>query len=158
MTETTAPVIEEPKPSAPAADPDKAAERIREKNQSSTERVRAYRRRQKGETAEPKKPPAEPVPITITEADVQEAAVASGIVWELAIVPFSKGRVRSLDEPQTKRLGQAMAPLIKKYLPMLAAWQYEIAAGLCIVSLVKECWVPEPPKETGSDEKAPATN
>lgn len=149
--ETAAPVV------SGAADSGRAEEVAAglltgEKGNSSTERVRAYRKRQKGESAK-----AAPEPLT--EGDFADAAGLCETIWELAVVPFSGGRIRNVTGDQAERLGKVTAPLIAKYVPLLGDWQAEFRAAMVFGVIIRECYVaPEPnPKRTEVSEAEPAT-
>jgi len=101
---------------------------------SSTERVREYRARKKAAATEPTDGT-----ITVTPGDVAVAGALGDALWSIAGPMF---RLRPLDDSQRERLGEALAPLVVKYMPLLGKWQYEAAALLCIMSLAKECYVP----------------
>jgi hypothetical protein len=135
------------KPEPPAAEvkPSVAAavERMEagpDKPMSNAERQKAYRERHKKGGSKS----AEAVQvIEVDDGDIQVAAEVGGVLWDI-VGPFA--RLRSLDESQRLRLGRALAPLIKKYLPLLADWQYEAAALLCVMALARETRIPKEPK------------
>lgn len=83
--------------------------------------------------------------ITVDESDIAEAAVLGSTVWELAMVPMLK--MKPLSDEQSLRLGKSLAPIVKKYMPMLGGWQYEVALALTLVSLVTENRQPKQAKE-----------
>lgn len=127
---------------ARSADPksDERAERAaRAKERStSTERVRRYRERKKAqETSE--------TPET-TESDVVECAAVFSLIYDLALVPVTGNRLSALSPEQSERAGRVLAPLVKKYAPMLGEFQTEIAAALVIGSILRSNWR-EPPVE-----------
>lgn len=101
---------------------------------SSTQRVREYRARKKAAAEAPEEQ------ITVTPGDVAVAGAVGDALWSIAGPMF---RLRPLDDAQRERLGEALAPLVVKYMPLLGKWQYEAAALLCIMSLAKECYVPK---------------
>lgn len=80
--------------------------------------------------------PETPVVVEVEPGDIEMAAGLGATVWDI-IAPIV--RVKPLDEAQTERLGRALAPLMRKYMPLLADWQYEAAAVLCIFALAREC-------------------
>lgn len=138
------------KPEKLKTDPAAAAERVlgggdaaAPAPKTSTERVRAYRARKKGEKTE------EPQVIDVGPGDVEMAAQLGGVVWDI-VAPFV--RLKPLDDSQRTRLGTALAPLIIKYMPLLGDWQYEAAAVLCVLALVQENRMPrELPKKGAGD-------
>lgn len=127
-TETTA-TETTPSPDPPAPDAAAAVEAAR--SGSSTERVRRHRERKRQEAV-----------TDFTDEDAAQTGTAIQVAWSLAVVPFTGGRIRDLREPEVEQLGRAFAPLVKKYLPMLADWQYEITAGVVLLHVIKECYVP----------------
>ena len=99
----------------------------------------------------PKPPePEEPTDIQVSEPEIQEAAYLGSTVWDLVAVPF--GKLKALNEDQKNRLGNALAPLIKKYMPLLGGWQYEVGAALILVSLVRETL---PAREAKTEDENP---
>jgi hypothetical protein len=129
----------EPGDSAPATSrvADELLEKDEQRKAATRERVRRFRERQKAEAVETDKRAA----WIATPEDVRETAVMFDFLWTLAVVPAGKGRIRPLREPEAMRAGSVFAPLVKKYLPMVADWQLEVSAALFLVALVKECRV-----------------
>jgi hypothetical protein len=111
-----------------------------------------------------KKKPAEkeaPAEIVVTEGDIELAATIGGVVFDI-IGPFAK--MAPLEDSQRRRVGEALAPLVQKYMPLLANWQYEAAALITISAIIIEArrnYVPPkppaPPEEVATD-AAPGRN
>jgi len=94
--------------------------------------------------------PEEPEPIEVTEADIQSAIPLARTVWDLVGPMF---RLKPLDDDQAARLGVALAPLVKKYLPLLADWQHEVNFAIVVFALARENAVPKvKPKEVEAPE------
>lgn len=106
---------------------------------SSTERVRRHREKKKAQD-EP-----ESTVIEVDEGDIAEAKTLGITVWELAMVPALK--MKPLTDEQGERLGKSLAPVLKKYLPMLGGWVYEASLLLTLTSLVVENRQPKQEKE-----------
>lgn len=124
----------------PAPDPEvaAAAERVigdegadKSTPKSAAERMREHRARKKAES--------EPKPVVWDEGDEAVAGTLFATVWDIA-APFT--RSRPLTDGQTQRIGKAGAPLVAKYLPLLADWQYEAAFGLTLLAIIKETRIP----------------
>lgn len=133
------------KPEEPATDPAAAAARITgaedSKPATSTDRVRAYRKRQRAAESEPEK---EPFVYKPDEGTIQATAVVARVVWDIA-APFA--RLKQLTDEQAARLGTALDPLVQKYLPLLADWQYELGAVMCVVAVARENAIPRENKD-----------
>lgn len=72
----------------------------------------------------------------VTDGEIAMAGNIFAVVWGF-IAPIA--RVAPLNEAQTKQAGEALAPLVQKYMPVLGAWQYEIGAVVVIASIAFEC-------------------
>lgn len=136
----TAPSGTDPKPAdvpnVPQADPEGVAKAILETGapvNAATARSRRFRERKAKEAEAPASPPE------VTEADILMATGAGVFVWDLVVLPLSKGRIKSLDDEQAKRWGRSLAPLILKYGPLLGQWMPEILALGTTVALIREC-------------------
>lgn len=110
---------------------------------SSAERTAKYR---EGKKATPK---AEVLDLTVTDGDVEAAAAIGDVLWDM-VGPVA--RCGPLNGEQKTRLGKALAPLIKKYMPLLGDWQHECAAVLCIMALARETHVPKEDTPQGGDD------
>ena len=83
-------------------------------------------------------PQADDVPMdyTPTDVEVKAATLLGATIWKFA------GKMlgyRELDPvSEAPELGAALAPLVKKYLPLLAEWQYEINAAMVIFALAEQ--------------------
>lgn len=114
---------------------------------SSRDRVRRHRARKRQATgAAPASPrparaavPEESVPIVIEQSDIDAAVPLGRTIWDL-VAPMA--RLKSLDDEQALRLGTALAPLVKKYLPLLGAWQHEVNFALVVFALVRANAIP----------------
>lgn len=126
-------------PAGPAQpNAEEVAQRLKEPPTTAAERQKRYRERLKAEKQE-----AEAAkPLTVNAAEVAAGMAAT---WDLALVPLSGKRLKSLNAEQAKRLGEAFAPIAQKYIPIFASWQLEITAGLVLLNVVRECYV-KPPK------------
>jgi hypothetical protein len=104
---------------------------------SAAERMRAYRRRKKGE------PEAEPVQVPALNPNESAALIA--VLWATAVVPLAgkhrdgTPRLNDLDEAQAMRMGEVYAPLLTKWAPILGAWQLEVTALIVTVTVIREC-------------------
>lgn len=111
------------------------------RNKKTPEQERArkarYRARLKAEASEPEEGPA---PIEVDEGDIAAASAIGQTVWDIAGPMF---RMRPLTEDQAGRLGKALAPIVKKYLPLLADWQHEVNLALVVFALARECALPK---------------
>lgn len=117
---------------------------------TQAERQKKYR-----ETHKAKKEAAKaPIVVHVTEGDAQAWGDVGGVIWDI-VGPMA--RVGPLNDEQKLRFGRALAPLGQKYLPMLADWQYEVAAVLCIMALAKETKLP-PPEKKGEEDTADNAN
>lgn len=96
------------------------------------ERTRAHRQR-KREQEEASEPG------NFTEDEAHANGLMLSVVWDTAVVPLTKGKLRALDSVQAERLGKAFTPVIRKYLPLAQEWQYEIGAAIALVSVIQEC-------------------
>lgn len=141
-------------PPVPDGETERVAEELRAGADSSAPSPQAIRQREyrKRKKAEREAPPENPY--AVEESDITATATAAAIVWQAAVVPFSKGRIRNLDADQEHRLGVALAPLVKKYLPLLDKWQIEVTAALVVIGVVRECYVPPPPKKEAQSDAA----
>jgi len=140
MTATPSPSEPETEP-LPTGDPEGAAAELLNRDAepapgSSTERVRRYRERKKAAAASEETGDV----LTVDDDEIAESAAMASALWDLMLVPAAGGRLKPLTEPQEQRLGKAFAPLVKRYLPLLGRWQYEIAAGLALGAVIKEAW------------------
>jgi hypothetical protein len=122
----------------------KAAERVIAEAEAKAPKTAAERQREWRERKAAKAANAAPVSIETTEADAEAAGELGAVLWD--VVGPMMG-CASLDDSQKKRLGTALAPLIKKYMPLLGEWQYEAAAVLCILALARETHVPPKVRE-----------
>jgi hypothetical protein len=141
------PKADKPNPPSVAAAVERLEAKAPAEPKSNAERQRDFRARKKGAAEK-----SAPLVIVVDEGDVAVAAEIGGVLWDM-IGPFA--RCRPLDEPQKLRLGRALAPLIKKYLPLLADWQYEGAALLCVMALARETHIPKevsPEEDKGGDD------
>lgn len=134
----------------PAVNAEDVAARIREGPKTAADRMREYRARQKQEREREREQAAAKV-VTITVPEMTTAMAAS---WDLALVPLSGKRLKSLSEPQARRLGEAFAPLAQKYFPLFASWQLEVSALLVLVNVIRECYVPPAKADTGNTAQA----
>ena len=145
--------VPESSPGPLTEDSGAAAERLRGEGapKSPTERSREFRARKKAEATTQATLP--------TPKEIAETATAVAVVWSIAIVPLTGGRLRDLDDAQTQRLGEAFAPLVKKYVPLLSAWSLEITGAFVLANVVRECYVkPEKQEQAIPQAKPPATN
>ena len=118
-------------------------QRDEDRKEKARERVRRFRQREKDKEAAAEAKPS----LVATPEDERETAIMFDFLWGLAVVPAAKGRLRMLNEAQALRGGKVLAPLVKKYLPMIADWQLEVSALLFVASVVKECHVEVPKDE-----------
>lgn len=112
------------------------AARAKERS-TSTDRVRRYRERKKAQetTAEPSE---------TTDAEVAECGAVFALIYDLALVPVTGGRLGPLETEQSERAGRVLAPLVRKYAPLLGDYGQEIAAVLVLGSIFRSNWR-EPP-------------
>lgn len=131
-------------------DPQGAAERVVSEpapKKGKPGRPKGSGKKTTGEKSEP--PEKQVVVINVTPADIVAAGQLGALLWNFA-APFAK--MAPLNEDQTHRLGEALAPLVQKYLPLLGNWQYEIGAVIVIFALVNESRAAyEAPKPPGSE-------
>lgn len=113
------------------------AARARERS-TSTERVRRYRERKKAQEA--------PEPTETTDVEVAECASVFHLIYDVALVPVTGNRLAPLEPEQSERAGRVLAPLVKKYAPLLGEYSQEIAAALVLGSIFRSNWR-EPPTE-----------
>lgn len=114
------------------------AARAKERS-TSTERVRRYRERKRAQTETAETPSTE-----ATDAEVYESGAVFALIYDLALVPVTGGRLGPLQADQTERAGRVLAPLVKKYAPLLGEYSTEIAAVLVLGSIFRSNWR-EPP-------------
>lgn len=112
---------------------------------SSTERVRRYRARMR----EKEEPPTDPNIIEVTDAEVREAAELTVVTWQLFVIPLTREKeeprrhtMRELDDEQAEKMGRVVAPLIKRYAPLLGRWRYEFMAVVALVSVIRASYIP----------------
>jgi hypothetical protein len=101
---------------------------------SSAERQKAYRERKKAKESEAD------APIEVGAGDVMLATRVGDTLWRIAGPMF---RLRPLNEAERQELGEALAPLVVKYMPLLGRWQYEAGAIICVMGLAQACYVPK---------------
>jgi hypothetical protein len=86
-------------------------------------------------------------PIVVTEGDIAAAGAFGAVIFDI-IGPFAK--LAPITETQKQRLGGALAPLMQKWMPILADWQYEFNAIMVVSAIVIEArrsYVPPPPED-----------
>jgi hypothetical protein len=138
------PVIE------PAPDPQGVADDIlsgEPRASTSTERTRRFRQRQRDreQGGEPEAPAAPGVVV-----NAKETGAMLDALWDTVLIPLvgkwkdGTPRLKSLTPEQANRLGEAHAPLVAKYLPLVSAWQVEISALIVTVAVVREAYNPRP--------------
>ncbi len=81
------------------------------------------------------------------DASIKAAAKLSGIAWFLA-APFMK--CRPLTEPEETMLGEALDPILQKYIPIYGDFKYEINLCMVLVGLYQVCREKDDKKETES--------
>jgi len=87
-------------------------------------------RKKKGAArSKPKADAAEP----ISEEEVQAFALLGGTIWDLSANVF---KMEKLDDEERARLGAAMAPVARKYLPSMDAYAPEVTLGIVLTGLV----------------------
>lgn len=111
-----------------------AAERAaREEGEPTPRRGRPRGSKTKRGPGRPRKeslPPEEP--IEITEADIAGAAMMSGVVWKIVGGFFNR---RALTKDEARELGEAVAPVMAKYLPSFGEYAPEIGLALTVYGL-----------------------
>ena len=113
------------------------------------------RGRPKGSKNKPRDPntgqriesPSEPISFIYNPdpAGIAAAGKAFSTVWFL-LGPLLK--VRPLTEQEELKTGEALDPVLQKYVPMYNDWKYEINLSLVIVGLFQVCrkdWIKEHP-------------
>ncbi len=108
---------------------------------------RAHGGRRKGSGRKPKTGAKKAAPVVepITEEEIQAFSFLGGTVWDLAAGVFKMER---LSDEERDRLGAAMAPVARKYLPSLEEYAPETGLVICVAGLVvakrKRAPKPEP--------------
>ena len=146
MTETLS-----PEPSDPTAvDPEGAIADIRARRAEPDAPKRGRGRPKgtgKGKSA--RKSAAEPdaadgPPPEVTETDIAGAAMLGGMVWGLV------GKIvgmRALEKSESRELGEALAPVLAKYLPLLNEYAAEATLAVVVFGLWERTKIEKP---TGS--------
>jgi len=80
-------------------------------------------------------------------AGIKAASEAFNIIWFLA-APFIK--CRPLTDDEKLMAGEALDPILQKYIPMYGDWKYEINLAMVIVGLYQVCRIKEDKKESES--------
>jgi hypothetical protein len=158
-------------PEAPAPEPAEgvkgAAERVRSSRSEQTKAGMDRARRAGKRIGRPPKRRAvvedEPEDGPATPEEVAGAALLGGTVWALAGPMFG---LRELTAPEAQQLGAALAPVVRKYLPLLGEWQAEVNLILVVAGLYSATRVqprevsiepePEPAPEPVPVNSAPA--
>ena len=71
-----------------------------------------------------------------SESGIKAAAKAFGVIWYFA-APFIKAR--QLTEVEQLKVGEALDPILQKYVPMYDDWKYEINLTMVLVGVYQVC-------------------
>lgn len=82
--------------------------------------------------------------VVVSPEEIAGAAALGNVVWNLAAPMF---RHRALTDVEANQLGAALAPVVKRYLPMLGRWQYEVALAVVVFQLAQTTKLPAPELE-----------
>lgn len=74
------------------------------------------------------------------ENSIIASAVMGATVWAIVAPMF---KMRNLSQDEGMRLGEALDPILAKYVPAFASWKYEINLIVVIVGLVNVCRIKE---------------
>lgn len=97
----------------------------------------------------PKKSTKKEEPKPITEAEIAAYAMVGGMVWKLAA---SWAHLEELTEEERWELGEAIAPVAEKYLPMLGDYVPEWSLALVVAGLVMKKLPKREKKESAIDD------
>lgn len=150
--------MEKDDPRAP--DPAAAAEAVRNERagEKPTKRRRAYKgtpeeRRQWRERKQ-RQAAGKPEPVEhpeVTEGDIVVAAKLGGMLWQLSTMLTKR---RGLNAGEERQLGEALAPVIAKYLPALDAYGEEIVLAMTLWTLWESTTPPKKPPVEGDEQPA----
>jgi hypothetical protein len=87
-------------------------------------------------------PPVEPQ--EVTESDIAGAAILGGMVWKLGGGMLG---LRELDKSERRELGEALAPVLAKYLPMMNEYAAEAALAVTLFGLWERTRIETPSGE-----------
>lgn len=107
----------------------------------SSERKAAHSAKMKGNKQAAKKKEAPPVDLgPITPDEIEMVGNWLGVAWNLAAPAL---KVDPLDKGDQQRLGEAAAPVLRKYAPLVGDWALEINLVMVIGALYmakRESW------------------
>lgn len=121
-----------------------AVARIREKRGPG--RPKGSKNKPKGGVETDKPEPQ--APVEVSEVDVAGASQLGATVWKIAggIMGY-----RPLTDSEAGELGQALAPVLKKYMPFFEQWALEINLGVTILGLAQLTRIPKPAPDVKKD-------
>lgn len=91
-------------------------------------------------------PEPAPVPEPVTEAEIQGYAAVGKTLWSLAGPML---HLRNLNESEGCMLGEALAPVCKKWIPFMDRWAEETNLAMCLLILYQST---REPKQEGVED------
>ena len=131
-------------PNDDAIDPTKpdvkaAAAAVRERRGEEAPKKKRGRPKGSGK-AKPQEPA--PPPAEVTESDIAAAGKLGGLVWKMV------GKVvgmRELSKDERQEFGEALAPVLAKYMPLANEYAPEIGLAFTIFTLYEKTKLPKKP-------------